>query len=96
MAHYVFLVSWTAEGIREIAKSPARGDALHRAVDAAGGKMLAFLHTMGVYDAVAVVELPSDEAANTLALRAGRDGFVRTTTLKGWTPAEFASLVGKL
>ena len=96
MPHYVVLASWTAEGIRAVKQSPERGEAFRKAVEKAGGKVLAFLHTMGAYDVVAVLELPSDDVANELALRTGTQGFVRTTTLKGWLPIEFAQLVRKL
>jgi len=58
--------------------------------------VLSFLHTMGAHDLVIAVELPSDDVANQLALRAGMQGFVRTTTLKGWTASEFADLTRKL
>jgi len=96
MPAYVFLVSWTAEGIRTVKQSPSRGEAFRKAVDQAGGKVLLFLHTMGTYDVVAAAELPSDDVANQLALRTGMQGFVRTTTLKGWSAAEFAELARKL
>jgi len=96
MPSYVILVNWTAEGIKAVKKSPERGESFRKAVEQAGGKVLLFLHTMGSYDLVAAVELPSDDVANTLALRSGMQGFVRTTTLKGWSAAEFAELVRKL
>jgi len=96
MPYYVFLISWTAEGIRTVKQAPQRSEAFEKAVGAAGGKVLSNLHTMGAFDAVAAVELPSDDVANQLAIRVGMQGFVRTTTLKGWSPAEFAQLVGKL
>jgi uncharacterized protein with GYD domain len=60
------------------------------------GKVLSYLNTMGAYDVVIAVELPSDEVANQLALRAGMQGFVGTTTLKGWSAAEFAQPVKTL
>ncbi|MGA8604947.1 MAG: GYD domain-containing protein [Thermoplasmata archaeon] len=93
MPSYVILVNWTAEGIRNVKDSPSRGESFRKSVEQAGGKVLSFLHTMGTYDLVCAVELPSDNAANQLALRAGMAGFVRTTTLKGWSAAEFAELI---
>jgi len=96
MPSYVVLVNWTAEGIKAVKKSPERREAFRKAVEEAGGKVLLFLHTMGTCVAVTVVDLPSDEAANLIALRSGMQGFVRTTTLKGWSSAEFNELVKKL
>jgi len=96
MPQYVVLGSWTEEGIKNVKHAPQRAEAFRTAVEAAGGKMALSLHTMGPYDIVTVLELPSDEVANDLALRFGQQGFVRTVTLKGWTLAEFAKLVEKL
>ena len=96
MPHYVILGNWTEEGIRNVKNGPKRSEAFRHAVEAAGGKVLLDLHTMGQYDFVAAVELPSDDVANELALRTGQQGFVRTTTLKGWTSSEFAALVQKI
>jgi uncharacterized protein with GYD domain len=96
MAHYAILGNWTEEGIRNVKNGPQREEAFRKAVESAGGKVIVALHTMGAYDMVSIVELPSDEAVNLLALRNGQQGFVRTTTLKGWTGAEFAQLVQKL
>ncbi len=96
MAYYVYLISWTAEGIRNVKQAPQRSDAFHKAVEAAGGRVLLDLHTMGAYDAVAAVELPNDEIANQIAIRVGMQGFVRTTTLKGWSATEFSQLVAKI
>lgn len=96
MPHYVILGNWTEEGIRQVKQGPQREEAFRKAVEAAGGKVLVDLHTMGAHDFVTVVELPSDEVLNLLALRTGQQGFVRTITLKGWTGPEFAQLVQKI
>ncbi len=96
MPYYVLLVNWTAEGIRNVKQSPQRAASFRGAVEKAGGKVLSFLHTMGTYDLVVSVELPSDEVANELLLRTGMQGFVRTTTLKGWSSEEFAHLTARL
>ena len=93
MPHYLLLGNWTVEGVRNVKQAPHRAEEFHKAVEAAGGKVLIDLHTMGQYDFVSVVELPSDDVLNTLALRSAQQGFVRTTTLKGWSASEFASLV---
>ena len=96
MPHYVSLVNWTDQGIRALKDTTRRSEAFRKAVESAGGKLVALLYTMGQYDLVAVTELPSDEVGNELALRLGMQGNVRTVTLKGWTEAEMAKLVQKL
>ena len=64
MPHYVMLGSWTENGIKNLKQGPQREEAFRKAVEAAGGKVVLDLHTMGAYDFVVAVELPSDEAAN--------------------------------
>jgi uncharacterized protein with GYD domain len=96
MPLYAILANWTEQGIRNVKQAPQRSDGLRQAVEAAGGKVLSLLYTMGGYDLVVTVELPSDEVANELMIRAGMQGFVRTTTLKGWSAADFAKLAQKL
>ncbi len=96
MPTYVLLGAWTEEGVRQLKQAPSRAEAFRKAVEAAGGKVLLDLHTLGTYDLVTVVDLPSDEALNVVALRSAQQGFVRTTTLKGWTLPEFGQLVQKL
>ena len=60
-----------------------------------GGK-LDIHYTMGEYDAVAMIELPSDEAYNRFALSTGSLGNIRTKTLKAWTQDEFQKVIDQL
>ncbi|HYB63032.1 MAG TPA: GYD domain-containing protein [Thermoplasmata archaeon] len=96
MPQYAVLVNWTEEGVRSVKKVPQRTEQFRTAIESSGGRVLAFLHTMGTYDAVATVELPSDDVANELLLRFGSQGFCRTTTLKGWSTGDFAKLAERL
>ncbi|MFZ1023845.1 MAG: GYD domain-containing protein [Thermoplasmata archaeon] len=96
MPYYVVLANWTEQGVRSVKESPGRAEAFRKAVAKEGGKVLTFLFTMGPHDIVATLELPSDEAANRLALQTARLGNVRTTTLKGWDESEFARLAASV
>jgi uncharacterized protein with GYD domain len=96
MPSYVVLVNWTSEGIKAVKQSPERTEAFRKSVEKAGGKVLSLLHTMGTYDLVIALEVPSDDVVNQLALRAGLQGFVRTTTLKGWSTSEFTQMIQRL
>jgi uncharacterized protein with GYD domain len=96
MPSYVILGNWTEEGMRALKQAPQRSEAFSRAAVAAGGRVSSMLYTIGPYDFVAIVEFPSDEVANQVILRTGMQGSARTTTLKGWTAAEFLGLVGQL
>jgi uncharacterized protein with GYD domain len=96
MPHYVVLGSWTEQGIRSTKDTPNRAEAYRKTVEAMGGKVTALLFTMGTYDFVTILDLPSDEAANELLLKTAAQGNIRTVTLKGWTESEFAKLAAKL
>ncbi len=96
MPTYVVLGNWTAEGVRAVRDSPARGEAFRKAVESAGGRVVQLLYTMGPHDFVTMLDFPSDEAANAALLKAGTQGYARTVTLKGWTPAEFREILAKL
>ncbi|MCX6637156.1 MAG: GYD domain-containing protein [Acidobacteria bacterium] len=93
MPTYVVLYKWTEQGIKNVKDSPARAQASIKTTEAAGGKVLGLWYTMGKYDMVAVVEVPSEELATAGLLAQAGQGFVRTTTLKAHTPAEFAEIV---
>jgi len=49
-----------------------------------------------VLDLVSIGEWPNDETASTTALAIASRGTVRTTTMRAFTPEEFAEIVKKL
>lgn len=96
MATYVILMNLTDQGIKNIKDSPARTAETVKAVEAAGGKLLAFYVTMGQYDYVAIAEGPGDEAALAQLLALGAGGNVRTTTLKAFNQEQFFEILKTL
>ena len=95
MPHYISLVNWTEQGIKNVKESPKRVDAVNSLANKLGAKMDLFF-TMGEYDLVAVTDAPNDETAMQLLFELGRLGNVRTTTMKAWTPAEATKVIAKL
>lgn len=95
MPHYVSLVRWTDQGIKEVKDSPKRAEAFLKLVEKLGGKAQLF-YTMGKYDLVALIEAPNDDIAMQAALQVGSLGSVRTTTLKAFTPFEAAKIIAKI
>ena len=95
MPHYISLVKWTDQGIKNVKESPKRADIVSHMAEKLGGKMQLF-YTMGDYDIVALTEAPNDETAMQLLLQIGTIGSVRTTTMKAWTPAEATKIIAKL
>ena len=96
MPSYIMLVKWTEQGIRNIKESPQRLDIFKKAVEAAGGKVTGFYLTMGRYDIVVIVELPSDEAAANVILRTASRGEVSTETLKAFPEDQYRDIIAKV
>jgi uncharacterized protein with GYD domain len=96
MSTYVILMNLTEKGIKEIKGAPERIAESVKALEAAGGKMLAFYVLMGSYDYLVVAEGPSDEAALAQLLGLGMGGLVRTTTMKAFNQEEFAKVLAML
>jgi uncharacterized protein with GYD domain len=96
MPTYINLISWTDQGIKNIKEAPQRMDAFKKLVEAAGGKLKGFYFTMGKYDIVTIIDVPSDEAYANIALSTGSKGSVRTETMKAFTEDQFRNIVTKV
>lgn len=96
METYIILGKYTSQGIAKIKEGPARIDAARKAMEAAGGKMVAWYLTMGRYDFVVIAEAPDVKVAASLLLATGSQGYVSTETLHAITEAEFKGVVGSL
>lgn len=68
MPRYIILLKMTDQGIRTVKDLPKRVANARQAVEKAGGKWLDWNLTMGEYNAVATMEMPSDEATVTVSL----------------------------
>ncbi len=96
MPKYVALLSFTGEGMSNIKQSAERVEAAREAVEKVGGTWIGYYVTMGRYDGVAIVDLPSDELAATVVLAIGAQGNVRTETMRAFTLDEFSDIVKKV
>jgi uncharacterized protein with GYD domain len=96
MPTYINLISWTDQGIRNIKEAPQRIDAFKKAVESVGGKLNGFYVTMGKYDIVTIIDVPSDEALANIALSTGSKGSIRTETMKAFTEGEFRNILTKV
>ena len=96
MPTYGVLMKLTEDGIEDIEEAPARLADGTKMLESMGGKLVGFYTVMGEYDYVGIGELPSDEAALLFSLALSKQGNVRTTTLRAFTPPEFAETLKKL
>jgi len=95
MPKYIALINWTDQGVRGIKDTPKRVENAKALARKLGGK-IDIHYTMGEYDAVAIVEMPSDEAYNRFTLSTAALGNIRTKTLKAWTLEEFQKVTDQL
>jgi len=96
MPTYVSLIKFTQQGVSNIKDGPKRLEAARQLAKANGGSITAFYLTFGRYDAVAIGEYPSNEAAAKVALMIGKAGNIQTETLTAFTEQEYAKIVGSL
>jgi uncharacterized protein with GYD domain len=96
MPTYISLIRFTQKGMETIKEGPKRVDAAKERFRAAGGELKAFYLVTGQYDAVAISELPNDEAAARLALATGSMGNVRTETLRAFSEDEYKKIIAAL
>jgi uncharacterized protein with GYD domain len=96
MPIYVTLFKWTDSGVKNIKEAPARMAEGRDTVERFGGKVLGLWATLGDFDLLSVTEWQNDEAATTAALAISSRGNVRTTTMRGFTEAQFAEIAKKL
>jgi uncharacterized protein with GYD domain len=96
MSTYIILIKMTEQGIQNIKDLPKRVQGGREAVEKAGGKWLDWNFTMGEYDSVVKVELPDDYVAAAVVLALGKQGNVRTETLKVFNEAEMKKIVERV
>jgi uncharacterized protein with GYD domain len=96
MPTYISLIRFTQKGMETIKEGPKRLDAAKERFRAAGGELKAFYLVTGQYDAVAISELPNDEAVARLALANGSMGNIRTETLRAFTEDEYRKIIAAL
>ena len=82
MPKYLIQGTYTAEGLRGVAKDKASGRkaAVNAAVKSLKGKIENFYFSFGADDIVLIVEAPDNIAAASLALTVGASGVVKIRT----------------
>ena len=96
MPTYIVLASFTEQGIKNVKDSPKRADAFKDAAKKSGATVKEMLWTLGQYDIVTIVEAPDDATITAIGLNAGKQGNVRTQTLRALSEAEMKGIIGKV
>jgi len=96
MGTYVWLLSYTDQGIRAVKDTVKRADAVKERAKTYGVTVKELLWTQGQYDAVAILEAPDELAVTTLGLSIGALGNVRTQTLRAFSAADIKTAIDKM
>jgi uncharacterized protein with GYD domain len=96
MSHYILLLNWTDQGIRNVKDTIKRAEAFKSYLEKRGGKLVGVFYTFGQYDLVLIVELPNDDVTLEVLLGTGALGNVRTTTLKAFNLEETQKIIENL
>jgi uncharacterized protein with GYD domain len=83
MPKFLVQAKYTAEGTSGLLKSSAsqRRKAVEDLLTSLGGKLETFYFTFGSEDAVIIIDLPTAEAALSVALAVRASGMVQSTTI---------------
>ncbi len=96
MPVYISMINLTDQGIRSIKDDPDRARVATQIAQREGVHIISEWWTMGPYDAVMIAEAPDDETMNRFLLGAGRQGNIRTITMRAFTQAEISGIIRQL
>jgi uncharacterized protein with GYD domain len=97
MAKYLFLASFTADGLTGLKKAGAasRVAAISEMCQSAGGTLESYYFAFGDVDVFVTVDLPDDEAAAAVAFTVASAGVVKLSTVKLLTVDEADAALGR-
>ncbi len=85
MARYMLQASYSTQGISDLVSNPQdRGAAVRPLIERMGGKLESFDFAFGDYDAVVMIEVPSNVSMASIAMAVGASGAIssiKTTVL---------------
>lgn len=96
MAHYVMLLKFTDQGIRNVKDTRKRADAFKEIAKRLGVTVKDTYWTLGAYDVVAVLEAPDAATVTALSLNVSALGNVRTQTLPAFSAIEIGGILDKM
>ena len=82
--------------MRSIEEGPKRVDVARKSLEDMGGKFLSVYMTMGNYDLVITYDAPDDAVAARFTLLLGKQGNVRTQSLKAFPEEAYRQIVNSL
>jgi uncharacterized protein with GYD domain len=96
MARYVVLLNLAEGGVAAVKDSVAWADAFHTAAAKAGATVEALFWTLGLYDAMFLLDAPDETTATALVLEMDKRNNLRSCMLRAFSTEEFAKIMGKV
>jgi uncharacterized protein with GYD domain len=96
MITFVCYLSFTEQGVKAIKDVAKRYEASKALIQKLGGRLVCAYVTTGKYDAISIIEMPNGDAMAKYSATLAARGFVRTTTVRAFTPAEFGKIVADI
>ncbi|MGH9359542.1 MAG: GYD domain-containing protein [Terriglobia bacterium] len=83
MPKYLCLASYTAEGLKGLAKDKGSGrrTAVNKAVESIGGKVEVFYYALGNHDVILILDAPDNASGAALSVAVGASGLARVHTI---------------
>lgn len=92
MGTYVSLAKLTCDGYRNYKEGPKKHEEAKRAIESAGGKLLAAYAVIGAYDFIFITEFPDERKAAGVLLKSSASGEINFQTMVAIPMEEFVSL----
>lgn len=96
MPTYVVLANFTEKGVHEVKDTVGRAEKFKEMAKQAGVTVKEMYWTLGTHDVVTICEAPDDDTATALSISTSARGYVRTQTLRAFSAAEMAKILGKM
>jgi uncharacterized protein with GYD domain len=96
MPHYISLINWTEQGLKNVKDSTKRFAMAKQAIEKTGVKIQDVYYTMGRYDMIGIIQAPDDESMAKSTLLLASQGNSHFETLKAFTFEEAAKILQSL
>ncbi len=96
MAHYVMLLKFTDQGIRNVKDTTKRAAAAADMAGKIGAKITSTYWTMGQYDLVLTADAPDDETIAAVSVKLGSLGNVGIQTMRAFDANEVGNILKKV
>lgn len=96
MPTFISQVKWTDQGVANVKDSPNRLEAARAAIKDLGGEIKDVYITTGEYDILVITEAPDGDVIAKFSLAIAAQGNVRTSTVRGFSEAEFQQIINDL